>query len=130
MEFFNHIHCQYAGVKGFVKFYTDALRYRYVITQKAFNLLSYLPKTPKMNGYVERFNRNIQEEFIDYFGYLLINPDDSSRKLVDYLIFYDTKRVHCTFQNKMSPLQFMLSLSVNQLAEKCKIEWHYISYCY
>ena len=35
MAFYHHIHCKYAGIKGFVKLYNDALRYRYMITQKA-----------------------------------------------------------------------------------------------
>src|SRR3989338_1228566 len=35
MEFFNHIHCKYAGIKGFITVYNDALRYRYMITEKA-----------------------------------------------------------------------------------------------
>lgn len=35
MEFFNHIHCVYTGAKGFVKLYEDALRCRYMITEKA-----------------------------------------------------------------------------------------------
>ena len=35
MAFFHKIHCTYTGVKGFVTLYNDALRYRYMITQKA-----------------------------------------------------------------------------------------------
>jgi transposase InsO family protein len=35
------------------------------------------PKTPKMNAHVERFNRTIQEEFIDYHEELLITPISS-----------------------------------------------------
>jgi len=33
------------------------------------------PRTPKMNAHVERFNRTIQEEFIDYHEELLLEPD-------------------------------------------------------
>lgn len=73
------------------------------------------PKTPKMNAHVERFNRTIQEEFVDYHAWLLKNPDDFNRKLMDYLIFYNTERVHYAFQNKLSPLQFMVSLSQESL---------------
>lgn len=68
------------------------------------------PKTPKMNAHLERFNRTIQEEFIDYHSFLLLNPDEFNRKLIDYLIFYNTKRVHYAFQNKLSPLQFMMTI--------------------
>ncbi|MBZ1348867.1 MAG: integrase core domain-containing protein [Candidatus Liptonbacteria bacterium] len=63
-----------------------------------------------MNAHLERFNRTIQEEFIDYHSFLLLNPDEFNRKLIDYLIFYNTERVHYAFQNKLSPVQFMLSL--------------------
>ncbi len=99
------------------------------------------PKTPKMNSHIERFNRSIQEEFIDYHSYLLINPDEFNRKLVDYLMFYNIDRVHFAFQNKFSPIQFMIQwqeqkLSQEQLQnqtiyqsikipEKSKIGWHY-----
>jgi len=81
------------------------------------------------------------EEFIDYFAYLLINPDQFNRRLVDYLIFYNTERVRYAFKNKLSPVQFMiqrqeqkLSLgplpnqTVNQLIKmpaESKIGWHY-----
>jgi transposase InsO family protein len=87
------------------------------------------PRTPQMNSHLERFNRTIQEEFIDYHCYLLINPDDFSRKLIDYLIFYNIKRVHKAFQNKLSPIQFMLSIQPARLTLKMplesKIGWHH-----
>ena len=94
---------------------------------KKLHLIHYhtYPRTPKMNAHLERFNRTIQEEFMDYHANDLINTETFNRKLAEYLIWYNTKRVHCAFQNKMSPIQFMLSLSVNQLPEKCKSGWPY-----
>lgn len=87
------------------------------------------PKTPKMNAHVERFNRTIQEEFVDYHSFLLLNPDDFNKKLIDYLIFYNTKRVHWAFQNKLTPVQFMLSIQPAQLTLnmplESKIGWHH-----
>jgi len=35
MEFFNHFYCKYRRIKGFLTVYNDALRYRYMITEKA-----------------------------------------------------------------------------------------------
>src|SRR4030042_3362738 len=35
MEFYNRIHCKYTEIKGFLTVYHDALRYAYMITQKA-----------------------------------------------------------------------------------------------
>lgn len=81
------------------------------------------PRTPKMNAHLERFNRTIQDEFVDYHMSDLLVPEIFNRKLADYLLWYNTKRVHFAFQNKMSPIQFMLSLPINQLPEKCKIGW-------
>ena len=87
------------------------------------------PKTPKMNAHLERFNRTVQEEFIDYHAFLLLNPDEFNRKLIDYLIFYNTERVHHAFQNKLSPIQFMMTLQPKSLPiylpQESKIGWHY-----
>ena len=85
------------------------------------------PKTPKMNAHVERFNRTIQEEFVDYHANLLLRPDEFNRKLVDYLIFYNTERVHHAFQNKMSPVQFIMNLP--ELAVESKNGLHYTKTC-
>jgi transposase InsO family protein len=35
MEFFNHIHCKYTGVRGFVTLYNDYLKYQYMIQDKS-----------------------------------------------------------------------------------------------
>jgi len=89
------------------------------------------PKTPKMNAHMERFNRTIQEEFIDYNAWLLKDPDVFNRKLMDYLIFYNTLRVHHAFQNKLSPLQFMLQWSETntfKMPMESKIGLHYTRY--
>lgn len=65
------------------------------------------PRTPKMNAHNERFNRTIQEEFIDYHVSDLLDPDQFNIKLIDYLIWYNTKRPHHSL-NMLSPLQFIL----------------------
>jgi len=103
------------------------------------------PRTPKMNAHVERFNRTIQDEFIDYNTHLLINPDEFNRKLIDYLVFYNIDRVHSAFQNKLSPVQYMIKWQKKQIAknititksnnklltkpQKCKTGWHYARSC-
>lgn len=84
------------------------------------------PRTPKMNAHVERFNRTIQEEYIDYHVNELIYPDKFNKGLMDYLVFYNTKRVHHAFKNKYSPVQFMLSLQEqSNFSEKCNWRWPY-----
>ena len=86
------------------------------------------PRTPKMNAHCERFNRTIQEEFIDYHTSDLKTPEIFNTKLIDWLIWYNTDRVHYAFQNKLSPVQFMLQLpkqTVAQMPAECKRGWPY-----
>jgi len=92
----------------FKKHFTEELRELHLTHYHTY------PKCPQMNAHIERFNRTIQEEFIDYHSFLLLNPDEFNHKLMDYLIFYNTQRVHYAFQNKLSPIQFMLSLQQSQ----------------
>lgn len=90
------------------------------------------PKTPKMNAHCERFNRTIQDEFVDYHVPELVTPDVFNRKLIDYLVWYNTERVHYAFQNKLSPVQFMLQLPqqvVAKMPAECKIRWPYTLLC-
>jgi transposase InsO family protein len=67
------------------------------------------PKTPKMNAHCERFNRTIQEEFIDFHVHSLVHPVDFNQRLMEWLIWYNTERPHFAFKNLLSPLQFLLS---------------------
>lgn len=81
------------------------------------------PKTPKMNAHLERFNRTIQEEFIDYHASELLVPATFNTALMRYILWYNTERVHFAFRNKQSPVQFMLSLDMNRLPAQCKSGW-------
>jgi transposase InsO family protein len=76
------------------------------------------PKTPKMNAHVERFNRTIQEEFIDYHNVLLLDLPRFNECLMDWLLFYNTRRVHHAFDNQLSPVQYLLQYE--KLAAECK----------
>lgn len=93
----------------FKKHFTEELKQQHLIHYHTY------PKTPKMNAHLERFNKTIQEEFIDYHVYELLDPDVFNRLLIDWLIFYNTERVHYAFQNRLSPIQFMLSLPSRSL---------------
>jgi len=90
------------------------------------------PRTPKMNAHCERFNRTIQDEFINFHKTDLLNPDIFNNKIVDYLVWYNTKRVHHAFKNKLSPIQFIQTLQVNNfnLPQECKVGWTYTIFCY
>ena len=64
------------------------------------------PRCPKINGVVERFNRTVQEDFIDQNLHLLNQPKEFSLKLSDYLLFYNYQRPHQSL-NYMTPFQYL-----------------------
>ena len=75
------------------------------------------PKTPKMNAHCERFNRTLQEEFVDYHESELLDPSVFNQKLISYLLWYNAKRPHWSLKLK-SPIQF---LSIHN--QECNIWW-------
>ncbi len=85
------------------------------------------PRCPKMNSHIERFNRTIQEEFINYNIRSLEIIDYFNNKLLEWLFWYNSERPHFAFKNKLSPLQFIMSLESNNynLPQKCNLGWTY-----
>jgi len=79
------------------------------------HLFSY-PRCPKINAYIERYNRTVQEEFIDNNLDVIHDPELFHKKLADYLIFYNTKRVHKGLQNK-TPVDYLIEEGV--LSQMC-----------
>lgn len=63
-------------------------------------------KSPKVNGVVERFNRTIQEEFIERNDEFIYDKEKFNQKLTDYLIWYNTKRPHYSL-GQISPAAYM-----------------------
>ena len=86
------------------------------------------PRTPKMNAHCERLNRTLQDEFIDYNINLLFSDITKFNKgFEEYLEFYNTKRVHHAFRNKLTPLAVMVQSNQYKLSlpEECKDGWAY-----
>jgi putative transposase len=52
------------------------------------------PKRPQSNGCIERFNRTIQENFINWNLHMLNNPQEFANAMIDWLLWYNTERVH------------------------------------
>ena len=78
------------------------------------------PRSPKMNPFIERFNRTISEDFIMQNRPLL--RDDVSAfnlKLVDWLLWYNTVRPHESL-GLVSPLRYIVSTLT---AEECQMWW-------
>ena len=76
------------------------------------------PKTPKMNAHVERFNRTLQEEFLDYHEDLLVEPAAFNRELIPWLLWYNGERPHWAL-NLKSPVQFLME----HQPKKCNMWW-------
>jgi len=78
------------------------------------------PSSPKMNAHVERFNRTLDEEFLQWNRSLL--RDDIAAfndKLIDWLLWYNGERPHHAF-GQVAPFRAMMrSLS----KEECQKWW-------
>lgn len=75
------------------------------------------PKSPKMNSYVERFNRSIQEEFANYNLWLLRDDIQSfNLKLMLYLDFYNHQRPHLGLKRDIGqfipPMQYLKNITL------------------
>ena len=68
-------------------------------------------RQPKYQGWVERFNRSIQEEFLDWHHSALAgDPEDFNRELSIWTTWYNTKRVHRSLGrsgHRLTPLQYL-----------------------
>jgi putative transposase len=65
------------------------------------------PNCPKINTYIERYNRTVQEEFIDNHLDIIHDKILFNKELADYLIFYNTQRVHKSLGNK-TPIDYLI----------------------
>ena len=78
------------------------------------------PKNPKMNAHNERFNRTIQEQFIDYYEDLLFTDlEEFNKHLANWLIDYNTKIPHYSLNFK-SPVKYLLDNH-----KECHMYWTY-----
>jgi len=67
------------------------------------------PRTPKMNAEIERFNRTLSDAFIKQNRLLLAHDIDTfNEKLMDWLLWYNTRRPHWSL-GLVSPLRYIVS---------------------
>ena len=70
------------------------------------------PSRPQSNAFIERFNRTIQEQYVqwhedDLYDYI----EEFNRKLMKYLIWYNTEKPHRSI-NKLPPLRYYIDMFV------------------
>jgi transposase InsO family protein len=66
------------------------------------------PCTPKMNAFIERFNRTLEEEFIMWNRQLMMNVtsfETLNTALQEYINYYNTTRPHSSL-GYLSPIQY------------------------
>ena len=68
------------------------------------------PRMPKINAFIERFNRTIQEEFILRSDEIYYDQEAFAKKLTDYLYWYNYKRPHASLKY-VPPMTFIQSKS-------------------
>lgn len=64
------------------------------------------PRMPKINSFIERFNRTIQEEFILRSDEIYYDQKTFAKKLTKYLYWYNYQRPHASLRY-MSPMTFI-----------------------
>jgi transposase InsO family protein len=83
------------------------------------------PRTPKMNAEIERFNRTLSDAFIKQNRLLLAyDIDEFNRQLMDWLLWYNTRRPHWTL-GLVSPLKYIVSTLPER---ECQMLWTSTTY--
>jgi len=78
------------------------------------------PRSPKMNSEIERFNRTLSDAFIKQHRLLLAYDIDAfNQKLIDWLLWYNTRRPHWSL-GLVSPLRYIVGTLT---AEKSHMLW-------
>lgn len=66
------------------------------------------PRCPKIDTFIERYNRTLQEEFLDYHLDTIHNHTLFAKELVEWNIYYNTKRRHHSLGLR-SPLDYLVA---------------------
>ncbi len=103
-------HVQTDNGSEFHRYFKD-----YLAKQKTIHFWNY-PRKPYRNGHIEKYNRTIQEEFIDQHASMLENSNRFNQKLAHWLVWYNTKRPHWSL-NLKSPVDYLINN--NYLSRMC-----------
>jgi len=63
---------------------------------------------PYKQGHIEKFNRTIQEEFVDQNEMWIDDVNEFNKKIIEWIVWYNTKRYHWSL-NLMSPVDYLLN---------------------
>jgi len=74
------------------------------------------PRDPQSNGHIERFNRTVEEHFIEWKADMVSDVKEFNRQLMDYLIWYNTKKPHSAL-DRDAPLAYFLGCYIRDPVE-------------
>jgi len=81
----------------------------YLEKQKVIHYWNYKGQ-PAKNGHIERYNRTIQEEFVDGNEMWLDDVAGFNKRLMDWLVWYNTKRFHWSLKLE-TPVDYLIKNS-------------------
>ena len=77
------------------------------------------PRSPKQNSEIERFNRTLSDAFIKEHRYLLAyDIDQFNEKLINWLLWYNTRRPHWSL-GLISPLRYICNQLSAEKSQRC-----------
>jgi len=77
------------------------------------------PRTPRMNAHCERFNRTVQEEFVDYREDLLFDDLTAfNDHLLNWVVWYNAERPHHSLG-----LRTPLAVLADHCGSECQMSW-------
>ncbi len=79
----------------------------YVEKEKIIHYHTY-PRRPQSNGCIERFNRTVKEQHINWNIEELRTPQEFNKGLMDYLLWYNTEKPHRGLEGK-TPMESFLN---------------------
>ena len=65
------------------------------------------PNCPQIDTFIERYNRTLQEEYLDYHLDEMVDPNQGNQILADWNVYYNTKRRHHSL-GLLSPMQYFI----------------------
>jgi putative transposase len=111
---FTITHIQTDNGSEFHKYFRE-----YIKGQNIVHFYNY-PRSPKMNSFIERFNRTIQDQHVSWNMNRLEEPNEFNQGLMKYLIWYNTEKSHRGI-GKVPPLQYYINNYIQP--EKSSMLW-------
>jgi len=96
-----------------------ALYFHKALTDQRIEHWHTFPRTPKMNAHCERFNRTVQEEFLDVHEELLFyDLPQFNLRLLSWLAWFNSERPHHALQ-LLTPLDIL----ARHRGPQCRMHW-------